>query len=207
MHEYLVKAGVVDAFAREATMAPPGVWPQLQEPRFLHVLRHWAERRQSIDGKPGVRTPRSAIDPGAIRNCLPNVWIYQYLPDEDDFVCTLSGEGVNQAWGHSLIGKRVSQIMPTAIKDRVQLLYHSMLMMPAVQFSRRRILPNDGVAQSADRLIVPLSRDDGSPYGIFGITVYHLGRQITFGDPCDIQGDVTFYDCNTLPQTLPQTLP
>jgi hypothetical protein len=197
MQEYLLKAGVADAFAREATMAPPGCWPDLQEPRFLHVLRHWAERRK------GPITPRSAIDPAAIRNCLSNVWIYQYLPAEDDFVCTLSGEGVNQAWGQSLIGKRVSQIMPAAIKDRVQLLYRSMLLMPAVQFSQRRILPNDGVAQSADRLIVPLSRDDGSPYGIFGITIYYLGRESILGDPRDIQGTVTFYDCNTLPGTLP----
>ncbi len=203
MQAYLEKAGVVDAFACEATMALPGCWPDLQEPRFLHVLRHWAERRQSVVGKPGLRTPRSAIDPGAIRSCLPNVWIYQYLPDADDFVCTLSGEGVNQAWGQSLIGKRVSSIMPAVIRDRVLLLYRSMLMMPAVQFSQRRILPNDGVTQSADRLIVPLSRDDGSPYGIFGVTVYHLGRQSSFVDPRDIQGDVTFYDCNTLPQSPP----
>lgn len=203
MHDYLVKAGVVDAFAREATMALPGRWPDLQEPRFRRVLRHWAERRQSIDGKPGVITPRSAIDPAAIRDCLPNVWIYQYLPEDNDFVCRLSGESVNQAWGQNLTGKRVSRIMPAAIVDRVQLLYRSMLMMPAVQFSRRRILPNDGVAQSADRLIVPLSRDDGSPYGIFGITIYYLGRQASFDDPRDIQGDVTFYDCHSLPQTPP----
>lgn len=198
-----MQAGVADAIAREATLSAPGRWPDLNDARFLRVLRHWAERRQSIDGRPGVTTPRSAIDPGAIRDCLPNVWIYQYLPEEDDFICRLSGEAVNQAWGQSLIGKRVSAIMPPAIIDRVQLLYRTTLLMPAVQFSRRRILPNDGVAQSADRLIVPLSRDDGSPYGIFGLTLYYLGKQSTFDDPCDIQGHVTLYDCNMLPPTFP----
>lgn len=197
MQDYLVKAGVADAVAREATLSPPGCWPDLNDPRFIRVLRHWAECRQ------GVMTPRSAIDPGAIRDCLPNVWIYQYLPEDDDFICRLSGEAVNQAWGRSLIGKRVSAIMPEAIIDRVHLLYRSTLLMPAVQFSRRRILPNDGVAQSADRLILPLSRDDGSPYGIFGLTLYYLGNQSTFDDPRDIQGRVTLYDCNSLPPTFP----
>lgn len=203
MQDYLVPAGVDDAFARDVFMAPPGCWPDLPEPRFRRVLRHWAERRQAADGKPGVRTPRSAIDPGAIRDCLPNVWIHQYLPDQDDFICTLAGESVNQAWGRSLIGKRVSQIMPAPIRERVQLLYRRMLMMPAVQFSQRRILPTDRLVQSADRLIVPLSRDDGSPYGIFGITIYHLGTETSLSDPRDIQGNVTFHDCNTLPATLP----
>lgn len=184
-------------------MAPPGRWPDLNDARFLRVLRHWAERRQPIGGKPGVLTPRSAIDPSAIRDCLPNVWIYQYLSEENDFICRLSGEAVNQAWGQSLIGKRVSAIMPAAIIDRVLLLYRSTLLMPAVQFSRRRILPNDGVAQSADRLIVPLSREDGSPYGIFGVTLYYLGKQSSFVDPRDIQGNVTLYDCNTLPSAPP----
>jgi hypothetical protein len=59
------------------------------------------------------------------------------------------------------------------------------------------------VEQSAERLIVPLARDDGSPYGIFGITIYHLGPQTSFGNFRDMQGGVTLYDCHTLPATPP----
>ncbi|MEK9970562.1 MAG: PAS domain-containing protein [Ferrovibrio sp.] len=197
MQQYAAPADAGDRLDREVTMGPPGVWPALHEPRFRSLLRHWAERRQ------GIMTPRSAIDPVAIRNCLSNVWIYQYLPDVDDFLCTLSGEAVNQAWGHSLMGRRITQIMSPVMLSHVQVLYRQMLALPAIQVSHRRITPADGVAQSAERLIVPLSRDDGSAYGILGITVYHLGLQASFGNLRDMQGEVTMYDCHTLPNTSP----
>lgn len=182
---------------QQVIMAPPGCWPELTDPRFRNLLRHWAERRQ------GLMAQRSAIDPAAIRGCLPHVWLYQYLPAENDFLCTLAGEKVNEAWGHSLIGKRISQFMPPAMLARVPLLYRRMLEQPALQVSRRRIVPADGVAQSAERLILPLSRDDGSAYGVFGLTLYYLGAQSSFDDPLDMQGAVTLYDCASLPVTLP----
>jgi hypothetical protein len=197
MQQTAASAEAGDTLDRDVILGPPGSWPDLQEPRFRSLLRHWAERRR------GIMTPRSAIDPLAIRDCLPNVWIYQYLPDLDDFLCTLSGEAVNQAWGQSLMGKRTTQIMSPGMLAHVQVLYRRMLAMPALQVSRRRITPADGVAQSAERLIVPLSRDDGSPYGIFGITLYYLGRQTSFDNLRDMQGEVTLYDCHTLPATPP----
>jgi hypothetical protein len=192
-----------ETLGHDVVIGPPDCWPVLHEPRFRQLLRHWAECRQSIDGKLGLMAPRSALDPAAIRACLPNVWIYQHLPDTDDFLCTLSGEAVNQAWGHSLMGRRITQIMAPEMLAHVRVLYRRMLAMPAIQLSHRRILPAEGVAQSAERLIVPLSRDDGSPYGVFGITIYHLGPQACFDNFRDMQGGVTLYDCHTLPATPP----
>lgn len=187
----------------EVTMAPPGRWPVLEDPRFLTLLRHWAQGRPLQNGKPGLMMPRSALQPAAIRDCLPNVWLYQHLPETDDFLCTLAGEKVNQAWGHSLMGKRLSEVLPGAMARRVPPLYRQMLRIPALQVSRRRITPADGVAQSAERLILPLARDDGKPYGVFGMTLYFLGKQASFDDARDMQGAITLYDCAGLPSTLP----
>jgi hypothetical protein len=183
--------------ALDITMAARDCWPELADARFRTVLRHWAERRA------GLMTPRTAIDPAAIRDCLPHVWLYKYLPEDNDFICTLAGEAVNEAWGRSLIGKRASVFMPPAMQARVPKLYRRMLETPAIQVSRRRITPADGMAQSAERLILPLAHDDGSPYGVFGLTLYYLGTQTSFEDPLNMQGAVTLYDCAGLPATPP----
>lgn len=183
--------------SRDYAIGPKGEWPPLVDPRFRDLLRHWVEKRD------GLMMPRAAIDPVAIRHCLPNVWIYQYLPQEDDFLCTLSGEKVNQAWGGSLMGRRVSEFMSLDMSRLVPPLYRRMLALPAIQVSRRRITPAGSVEQSAERLIVPLSHADGSPYGVFGITLYFLGQLPQIANPADIQGQVTLYPCADLPAGLP----
>jgi hypothetical protein len=195
MMQEFAGAGTTDG--HEVTMGPPACWPVLGDARFRILLRHWAENRS------GLMAPRSAIDPAAVRECLPHVWLYQYLPEENDFLCKLAGEKVNEAWGQSLIGKRVSQLMPPAMLARVPVLYRRMLQLPALQVSRRRITPPDRLVQSAERLILPLSRDDGTPYAVFGMTLYYLGDQSSFDDPLDMQGAVTLYDCSRLPATPP----
>lgn len=114
------------------TTGPAGIWPELADPRFSQLLRHWAE------GRRGLLPPRSAIDPIAIRSCLPNIWLYQYLPEEDDFRCSLAGEAVNQAWGASVIGKKPRDFMPPSVLPTVLDSYRETLRRPALQVSRRR---------------------------------------------------------------------
>ena len=174
-----------------------GVWPEFSDIRFYQLLRHWAEHRQ------GLMTPRSAIDPIAIKSCLPNVWMMQHLADSGDFRCTLAGEAVNQAWGQSIIGKRACEYMPASMQRRAQDTYRLMLSMPALQVSHRPITRADAMQQSAERLVLPVSDEWGKPYGVFGMTLYFLGTQSRIGNPQDIQGDVAFYPCATLPAGLP----
>jgi len=174
-----------------------GIWPDFVDMRFRLLLRHWAESRC------GLMAPRGMIDPIAIKSCLPNVWMMQYLADSDDFRCTLAGEAVNQAWGQSIIGKRPSDYMPAGMLRRAQETYRRMLAMPALQVSRRPITRTDAMEQGAERLILPVSDDAGKPYGLFGMTLYYLGTQSRIGNPQDMQGEVTFYPCTGLPAVPP----
>lgn len=189
------RASVPDA--DEEVTGPPQAWPVLTDPRFKVFLRHWAQNRA------GLVMPRGAIDPVAIRGCLANVWLYQYLPEEEDFLCTLAGEQVNLAWGQSLMGRRISQYMSPAMLRHVPNLYRRMMSMPAIQVSRRRITPASGVEQSAERLIVPLCDPAGRPWGVFGLTLYQLGFQARVTDTTAMPGQVTLYPCADLPVDLP----
>jgi len=193
----------LEADTDEEVIGPPQAWPALADPRFKTFLRHWAQNRPLINGKPGLAMPRSAIDPVAIRGCLANVWLYQYLPTEQDFLCTLAGEAVNLAWGQSLMGRRISQFMSPAMLAHVPALYRRMMALPALQVSRRRITPAGGVEQSAERLIVPLVDSNGGPWGVFGLTLYQLGAQKRMTDPAALQGPVTLYPCADLPADPP----
>jgi hypothetical protein len=185
------------AEAEEEVTGPPQTWPVLTDPRFRSFLRHWAQNRA------GLVMPRAAIDPVAIRGCLANVWLYQYLPEEEDFLCTLAGEAVNLAWGQSLMGRRISQFMSPVMLGQVPALYRRMMAMPAIQVSRRQISPASGVEQGAERLIVPLADPEGRPWGVFGLTLYQLGGQARITDPAALQGQVTLYPCAELPPDLP----
>lgn len=176
---------------------PAGRWPELGDARFGVLLRHWAGKRH------GLLTPRSAIDPIALKSCLPNVWLYQYLPEEDDFRCTLAGEAVNQAWGMSVIGRKPGEFMPRDVHQTVLETYRQTLRFPPLQVSRRRISRADAVEQSAERLILPLSDDTGRASGIIGMTLYYLASQQRIGNPQDMEGAVTFYRCDGLPAGTP----
>lgn len=180
-------------------IAAPGVWPTLKPPRLSTLLEHWAARRQ------GLRMPRSAIEPAAIKSCLPNIWLYRFLPEDNDFVCTVSGEQVNEAWGTSLMGKRLGAIMPESMLPFTLLIYRRILEMPAIQTSRRRIAPPNGVEQSSERLIVPLSDDEGRPYGILGVTSYALGGLAQLMNRSEeVEDAAVLYPCAGLPQSPPR---
>ena len=177
--------------------ATPGLWPSLKDPRLRILLRHWAANRQ------GLMMPRSALDPAALKICLPNAWLYRFLPAEDDFICTVSGEKVNSAWGCSLMGKRIDEIMPGNMIAFATLAYRLILEMPAIQTSTRRIEPPDGIEQISERLIVPLANDAGGPYGVLGVTLYSLGELPQLSRSDDVRDEATFYPCAGLPSTLP----
>lgn len=192
-----VSGGGPDA-ASDGAMARPGVWPVFGNPLLTQFLRHWAERRV------GVMMPRSAIDPAALRACLPDVWLFQYHAADERFVCTLAGERVNDAWGQSLIGKTPQQFMRPESAAIAQKIYHRIVTTPALHVSHRRIAPAGRHEKAAERLVVPLSDGQGRPYGIFGLSLYHFDPVTEAGHEPYVGSNVTYYPCDALPQTPPE---
>lgn len=173
-------------------------WPQLPDPRLLVLLRHWAAQRK------GAAMPRrSDIDPLALRDYLPQVWIYRYKPDLDEFVCSLSGEAVNEAWGHSLIGKSLADIMPAGDAAVVRERYRQVITTPGIQLSARQIAPADRSAKQAVRLILPLADDAGGPYGVIGMTLYRHDPRVEGDMPLLPQASVLLVPCADLPADPP----
>lgn len=181
----------------EGEVAQPGIWPVFRDPRFVILLRHWAEQRG------GLLMPRSALDPAAIKPCLPHIWLAQYQPAEDDFVFRLAGEQVNEAWGINVAGKRPRDFMPAASAVTAGGIYRRILFTPAVHVSFRRIEPSERQEKGAERLVVPLSDADGGPWGIAGMSLYHFNPVTQAALPPSVRPDVTYYPCQDLPAGTP----
>jgi hypothetical protein len=181
----------------EEQTAPPGIWPTFSDPRFITFLRCWAERRR------GLMQPRSSIDPATIKSCLPHVWLIQHRRQEGDFICTLAGEKVNEAWGQSVIGKPLTTFMPSDYAESCVSQYREIMQRPALLVSRRRINPLERSEKAAERLVAPLSDDEGRPYGVFGMTLYYFDPVTQARDVVDVTGETLFYNCADLPNGLP----
>lgn len=173
-------------------------WPRVEDAKLAGFLRHWASARAGA-----VAPRRSAIDPGAIAPCLPFVFIYRYDRHTGDFTCSLAGEEINTAWGFSLIGKRQRDFMPPATAARLKARFRAIVETPAILFSGLR----GGLALNGPkfvrRIIAPLLRDDGAPYGVFGIAVYVNDPDGRVPAPVEPTVDAVLYDCKALPPTPP----
>lgn len=181
----------------QTRLGEPGLWPPLEDARLSAFLRHWAERRE------GLYAPRTRIDPAALRDSLPHVWIYRWNPESSTFICTLAGEAVSDAWGHSLIGKRLQDFARPEDAAVIEARYRDVLEVPGIQYSCRRVAPPGQAERAAERLIVPLSDADGRPYGVFGISLYRFDPVAAIDKPVLVNLDAVLYPCAALPAGLP----
>ncbi|MFN4309646.1 MAG: PAS domain-containing protein [Ferrovibrio sp.] len=182
---------------QEGMVAESGAWPVFGDRRFALLLRHWAE------GRRGLATPREAIDPAAIRACLPHVYMFRFNPETGAFTCTLAGEKVSEAWGHPMIGRQPQDFMPAASAATALAIYRRIVTEPAVHVGHRPIAPRDRTEKAADRLVVPLTWPDGRPWGMLGLSIYHYNPLTQATAPPHIGPEVTYYPCAGLPAGLP----
>lgn len=187
--------------ALKQEIAPPGIWPDLRDARQRLLLRHWALWRD------GLRPPpRSRLDPALLKPCLPDFWIFRIADSGNDLVCTLAGENIRDAWGHSIIGGRPVDLWGAGDGDLVRERLLRAAREPALIHGRTGITPKTGASKLAQRLMLPLCDDAGAAYGVMGMTqfVYDHSRDAlpTGTSEAPILFS-TFYPCDNLPDTAP----
>lgn len=141
------------------------------DPLIEQLLRHWQEIR-----KPGEIPRRGDLDPTAMPLCLPHVWLYGYLADEDDFICRLAGAEVNAAWGFSIMGKKTSTLFKPDNHQTLKHRWKYILQTPAIMHSKLTTLIETNAFKRAERLTLPLADAQGKPSFILGITHYRFDR-------------------------------
>jgi hypothetical protein len=174
-----------------------GAWPDLADARLLRFLRCWAQWRE---GRPV--SPRSAVDPILLGDCLSHVWLQYWDADRDDFVCVIAGESVRDAWGETMANRTLGEWAPADRAGILRRRWRRMLDVPAIAVSRSPIEPVDAAPKKVDRVAVPLLDREDLPAFIFGMSVYYYDVHQAKPQPSGI-GDIAFYACDSLPADPP----
>ncbi len=142
-------------------------------PLILDFCRHWLEIRH---GKP-VPLKRD-IDPMAIPTCLPHVWLYRYDPLRDVFICRLAGEEINLAWGRSIKGRTLREIVGPDDAAVIHARWRHLLEQPAILHGSRDERLSLHQHKTAERLILPLTdRENGHATYLIGISIYQIADE------------------------------
>ncbi|RED52444.1 PAS domain-containing protein [Aestuariispira insulae] len=164
-------------------------WPvDISEPAEI-FLQAWLKMRH---GK--MQPTKQDIEPAYIPKLLPMIWLYEYLPDEDEFLCHLHGETIREAWGFSLRGKKTSEFIPTDLIDKLRNRWLRVIEGPAVMHSVMR--EREEAIRSAERLMTPIANETGQIRFVFGISLYaDLGKDRDhFGPTTDLVRYYTLRD-------------
>jgi hypothetical protein len=144
-----------------------------QDPRIELLWLHW---RASL--RPGRLPRREDIDPVALKDVLPVIWIYRLDASGRDFYCALAGQEILKVWGRpGMIGAPISQLFGPAAYETLRARWLELLDRPAVMHGSARYSPHWAEAPSPrrpERLSLPLDGPDGRRYGVLGATCYGL---------------------------------
>jgi hypothetical protein len=139
------------------------------DPRIIGFLEVWR------DARAGRLVPmKRDIDPTRFPTLLPFIWLYRLEPTRGDFVCRLAGESVNDAWGRSIRGRALEEIVGEADYPTIRERWERILSVPQVQYGTALERLSAMSSHRAERLLVPLTSDDGVRDQILGISLYRF---------------------------------
>lgn len=137
--------------------------------RVFAFFQAWrAARRETMVPR------RTDFDPLAIPTLLPHVWLYRYDDRLDDFVCRLAGEEVNAAWGQSIRGRALLEVVGTADHPIVLRRWRQIVGVPLIHYGAAAERLSALETRSAERLLLPLASDGDVVDHVLGISLYRI---------------------------------
>lgn len=118
---------------------------------------------------------KTAFDPLSVPRLLPFIWLYRFEAEVGDFVCRLAGESVNAAWGRSIRGQRLRDIIGARDHDTVFGRWQRIVGEPLVHYGANRERLSEQRIYRADRLLVPLRGEEAEvPDHVIGLSLYQM---------------------------------
>jgi hypothetical protein len=157
------------------------------------LLNAWLKARN------GNLVPRQhEMLPETFLPVLPNVWMYRYDEDQDDFICRLAGERINNAWGHSLRGVRFREVVGDVEHAAGLRRWKAILNTPSIQYGRVCGAAPADAEVIAERLVLPLADTDGTVCYTIGISLYPYRQDDRDRTP-PVWDDVVVIPCADIP--------
>lgn len=137
------------------------------------------------------------LDPMRVAPLLGETWMYRLDPAEDDFVRVLADETVNEAWGRSIKGLRLRDVVGPQDHPVILGRWQQIQSVPHVHYgaSEERLSALD--VRSAERLLLPLADDSDEPRFVLGLSLYRIAMADPDRGPL-IPEDITQIPCRDL---------
>jgi hypothetical protein len=99
----------------------------LRDGRLQLLLNYW------LDLRGGDAIPlRSAVDPAALAPVLPNIWLCEFVPDEDRFRMRLAGEEINKFYGRNISRAYFDEISDDRFRTMMVRRYRRVIEEPSI---------------------------------------------------------------------------
>ncbi|WP_339850843.1 PAS domain-containing protein [uncultured Nisaea sp.] len=148
-----------------------------------------------VDARGDALVPaRKAFSPVTIPELLSFIWIYKFDPEQDDFICQLAGETVNDAWGKSIRGRRLREIVGEKDFPTVRTRWATIVGRPAALYGTVEEKLAFQATWQAERLLLPMSSEDGTIDVIIGLSLYTLQRRAT-DEKLGVSGRTMHFPC------------
>lgn len=155
----------------------------LDDPMLRAMYDYWSGKRA------GRSMPRRAdIDPSEIPKLLPNMMITEALENGARFRYRLSGTAVTEAFGLSLTGQFVDEVMKGPYRDFILRLYRNVYINRRCVFCMSRYTGSENPGMTTKRLFAPLSEDDLVVNQVLVIQTFHYAshdRSVVIVDNMD----------------------
>jgi hypothetical protein len=138
------------------------------DPRILDFLNAWRAARRGNEIVPLKKN----FDPMRVPTLLQFMWLYRFDPSNGNYLCRLAGEEVNAAWGYSIKGKSLAQIVGPVDYPTVLKRWHMITNTPLVQYGTARERLTEQTTQQAERMLVPLKDTSGATSYVLGVSLY-----------------------------------
>ena len=139
------------------------------DPRIFVFLEAWRRARHDT-----LLPLRSDFDPMSVPGLLAQMWMYRYDPVRGDFVCKLAGEEVNAAWGGSIKGKTLRQILGPDDHPIVLQRWKFIQRVPLIHYGSAEERLSALETRIAERLILPLASEPDTVDHILGLSLYRI---------------------------------
>ena len=159
------------------------------DPRIFAFFQAWRAARRG-----GLVPLRGDFDPMTVPGLLANIWLYRFDPQRDDFVCRLAGEQINLAWGGSIRGKTLHQVVGAADHPVVLQRWKFILRVPLVHYGSAAERLSAQETRLAERLLLPLASGPDRVDHILGLSLYELAV-VDRSRPALVAGDIVQIPC------------
>lgn len=141
------------------------------DPRLSILWSRWAASL-----RPWRLPSRDDVDMASLGEIKDIVWLYRLEATARDFRCVMAGDTVRAAWQRvDMVGATIADLLGSPIHLVVREHWLHLVDCPAVTHGSVLCSPSyweRAQRQSAERLVLPLWRSDGRPWGLVGATSY-----------------------------------